>query len=241
MGGVAVNKTSITGDEKANYCVELRAASLFGFSGQIALALYGNVGDFIKTIREGNAHLQAAGYGWYLYPFDNISISDIRSEASTTGTFYIRPAYRPYGTSDWVPVLAKNGAVGGIQADITESGISLTTPAMTFTLSEAVPAVIKNTPAAIFQGKKLNVELQITNSGNVEYQGQIGVKAVSLSDEMQQFELAQANAVLPAGETTVENLSGVIEFTEGNYKLEVYYDPTNAMRKLYIPDCKNRR
>ncbi len=241
MYGITVDKTSITGTETAQFVIsDFRAASLFGFNGYLGLALYDEDGNFVKTIRAYSTYNQLLEpwWGWETFPISDITISDIRPDASTTGTYYIKPVCRPQGEVNWKPVLSANGIVREIKADITATSINFEVPEMTFTLSEVASAVIKNSPNAIFYGNNLNVELQILNTGNVEYQAQIGVKAVSLADENNKYAIANVKTILPVGETTTVNLSGLINFPVGQYKLEAYYNPANQEDNFNFPQTK---
>ena len=130
--------------------------------------------------------------------------------------YYITPVCRVQGEGTWKPVMVENGKVSEIPAVITNLGVSFTIIEMKFELSEAAPAVVKNAPYTIIEDRELNIELRISNTGNIDYRAQIGVKAVSLADETKVFELAHAKAILPVGETTVVSLVGVINFREGN-------------------------
>ena len=237
---ITVDKTSIIGTQKAKFDLsEVYPTSLFGFKGKLALALYNETGNFVKIIKEyyGDIELKN-GYYFPSLSFLNIGIPDIRPNESATGKFFIKPVFRPQGAGTWEPAMVEYGKISEIQAIITNSGIGFTAPGKTFTLSEAVPAVVENSPSTIFEGGKLNVKLQLLNSGNVEYRAQIGVKAVSLADETQVFELAHQKTILPAGRTTIVNLEGIIEFPQGQYKLEVYYDPANIGEVTSFPSAK---
>ncbi|HHT23319.1 MAG TPA: T9SS type A sorting domain-containing protein [Bacteroidales bacterium] len=242
MEEITVDKDSISEQDTVKFVIpELRARSLFGFKGQIALALYDEDRNFVQTIKLYNVSgttLPSAGWGWKTFTIDNITMSHIRPNDSIVGKFYIKPVYRSQGTDGWQAVLVENGKVGEIYTEIGDSVIRFIKPEMKFTLTEAASAVVKNTPYTIFDGKKLNVELQIANSGNVEYRAQVGIKAISLADESNMFEIANVKTILPVGETTTVNLGGVIDFPEGEYKLEAYYNPVNQEDDFTFPTEK---
>ena len=240
MSGITTDKDSISAQDTVRFQVfKLRTCSVFGFKGQIALALYNENGDFIQTISLFSTTLPAAGWGWYSsYTFKNITMSDIRPNDSTVGKFYIKPVYRPEGTEEWKPALVGKGKVGEVYAEIADSVIRFTLPDMRPILTEAAPAVVKNNALTIFEGNNLNVELQIANSGHVEYRAQVGVKAISLANDSDKYEIASVKTILPIGETTTINLSGLIDFPEGEYRLEAYYDPANQENDFSFPAMK---
>ncbi len=130
---IGVDKSSISGGETAQFnLLKVMLASLFPFDGQLALALYDNEGNFVKTIRSySNIELRQGEY-FPLLPFANIGISDIRPNESTTGTFFIRPVYKPQGEDTWKPMLVENGKVSEIPAVITDSEISFTIPEIVY-------------------------------------------------------------------------------------------------------------
>ncbi|MGI6521895.1 MAG: InlB B-repeat-containing protein [Fermentimonas sp.] len=133
---ITVNRTSISGGQTAQFNLsKVTGMSLFGFKGQLALALYDDVGNFVKIIKSltiGNP--ESLGYGWYyaLLSLNNIGIPDIRPNESTVGTFYIRPVCKPQGEDTWKPVLVENGKVSEIPAVITDSEINFFIPEVVY-------------------------------------------------------------------------------------------------------------
>ncbi len=235
---ITVDKSSISGGQKARFNLSnVTGLSVIAFTGQVALALYDDAGNFVKMIKSSSISGLECGYYYPSLTFD-VGVSDIRPNESATGIYYIRPVCRAQGEYTWKPVMVENGKVSEIPAVITNLGVSFTIIEMKFELSEAAPAVVKNAPYTIIEDRELNVELRIANTGNIDYRAQIGVKAVSLADETQVFELAHAKAILPAGATTVVSLAGVIDFPRGQYKLEAYYDPANEEEDLSFPSAK---
>ncbi len=243
MSGISANKVYITDEKTVDFEVSsLRACSLFGFNGDIALALYDGNGNFVHTISlfSTDGYMRTSESGWDTHTFRNITMSNIRPDDSIVGKFfYIKPVYRRNGTDSWKPVLIENGKIGEIYIEIADSAIRFFRHGeMKSMLTEVAPTVVKNSPVAIFNGGKLKVELKIANSGNVAYRAQIGVKAVSLADETKVFEIANKKTFLPVGETTVVNLEGIIDFQQGEYRLEAYYNPVNGERDFSFPTKK---
>ncbi len=127
---ITVDKSSISGGETARFNLsDVTGMSLFGFNGQLALALYDDAGNFVKIIKIYGEDI-TLDYGWYYesLSFTNIGVSDIRPDGSAVGIYYIKPVCRAQGEDTWKLTLVENGNVSKIPAFITDSGVSFTIP-----------------------------------------------------------------------------------------------------------------
>lgn len=172
----------------------------------------------VKTINLASLDMN---HGWDTFNYlNNISIPS----TVPNGNYQLILRYKDH-TGSFVPVLVAQTGISKVDVEVTDANITFSATAPTPNLQLTAPTVAKNT---LYQNRKGEFEIKLSNSGTAPYNAQIGIKLVKTDDNTITQELFTSLTHLPIG--TAEKQFSFIEnitVAPGTYFVEVYYDSQN--------------
>lgn len=200
--------------------------TLLGKDIAIACVLQGQ--NTTDTVFIDDAWGNLSGNSYYSsIPYENTSFS----AGIANGNYKLKFLYKNE-SKNFVPLLVTNGGVGFLDVEITSTKINFTVPNRSPVLNlTASPATLSN----LYQNKKGQFELTISNTGVSEYNSQIGLKLTKTDDPTVTQEVITSLTRIIVGETKTIQLSGNVTVAPGNYTVSIFYNAANQSTVSTFP------
>jgi len=187
------------------------------FNGSIGLALY-NESGFVKLIKSYSNETIKTYYGWSGLDY----AASIPSSLVVNGSYKLYSVYKATEQSDWQIMRGKIGTPNYLNATLTSSSITFSTP-------DILPKLTLNsfsTTGNLYQNTTGRFNVDITNTGG-EYNSNLIIQLRSaVNDTITQI-VCSDPINIPAGATKNFDFMGYISLPAGQYYLTAFYDPQN--------------